>query len=902
MIVGRERELDTLGAFLRAGGDAVLALIEGEAGIGKTALWSVALDRARADGTTVLVARPTAAETASSYAALDDLVRPAIGLLPHVPEVPRHALSAALLLEPVAGPLALRAVGAGLVALLGELAPAVVAIDDLQWLDEATAAVLAFAIRRLPDGIRVLATVRTGVADEAVASLVRQLPEAGTLELALGPLDSTALRRIVEHRVGAALSPPAVARLEGAARGNPLTAIELARAEHGRGPVNATDVRRLLAGRVAALSEPGRDVLRAAAALAAPTDELIERAVEDADRGLEEALVAEVLERDGGRLRFAHPLLAAAVVERTPGPAWRALHHRLAGIVTDVEQRARHLAEAADAPDAATAAALEAAAERAAERGAPAVAADLAERAGRLTPDGDGEARQRRVLAAVDAWIAAGDGVRARWLLDGLVAALPPGHSRAQALTRLAYVGTEDGDVDSYMRLLDQALVEAGDDDALLAEINLLLSQYWHSTGVRAVMPYAEQAAIHAERCGDPALRARCLEELAFQRYALGEGVQRRRLVEAARLERHAGLASSGVSANGMLVLQLALSAHFDEARALLARELDGVRCTGNDDLAAGLHLAGTVLELRSGRLAAADDHAQRMLVISVGSGISNYESSARWARGLVDVHLGRVESAVEQLHLALDLARRAHDRVFAIDATLALGLLELSRGDAAAAAAWLVPLPAEEAALGVAEPMAFQIGADVAEALVLTGDLAGAAEAQGALERHPDRPWAAGTALRCRGLIRGAEGRHGEAIADHRAALDVLADAGQPLEIARTLLALGTAQRRAKQRGAARESLQAAIAAFTELQAVLWAERAQAELARLGGRRAADRDELTETERRIAELAAEGRANREIAAALFVTERTVESNLTRVYRKLGVRSRTELARRLPAV
>ena len=413
-------------------------------------------------------------------------------------------------------------------------------------------------------------------------------------------------------------------------------------------------------------------------------------------------------------------------------------------------------------------------------------------------------------------------------------------------------------------------------------------------------MPYTEQAAIHAERCGDPALRARCLEELAFQRYALGEGVQRGLLVEAARLERSAGLASSGTSANALLVLQLALSAHFEEARALLASELDGVRRTGNDDLAGMLHMAGTELELRSGRLAAADDHAQRMFAISVGSGISNYESAGRWARGLVDVHLGRVESAVEQLHLALDLARRAHDRVFAINAARALGLLELSRGDAAAAAAWLVPLPAEEAALDVAEPMAFQIGADLAEALVLTGDLAGAAEAQGALARHPDRPWAAGTALRCRGLIRGAEGRHEEAIADHRAALDVLADAGQPLEIARTLLALGTEQRRAKQRGAARESLRRRSPRSRDLRAVLWAERAQAEIARLGGRRAADRDELTETERRIAELAAEGRANKEIAAALFVSERTVESNLTRAYRKLGVRSRTELARRLP--
>jgi DNA-binding CsgD family transcriptional regulator len=888
VIVGRESELETVGAFLRRETPAVLALIEGEAGIGKTALWSAALD---AGGDRVLVARPSAAETASSYAALDDLVRPVIDLLPRVPEVPRRALSAALMLEPATGPLEPRSVGAGLLALLAELAPAAVAIDDLQWLDAATAAVLAFAMRRLPAGVRVLATVRTGEADEAVASLVRQLPEGGTFELSLGPLDGVALREIVERRVGATLSPPAVARLEEAARGNPLTAIELARAERG-GPLDATDVRRLLAARVAALSEPAREVVRAAAALAAPTDELV------GEVGLEEALVAEVLVRDGDRLRFAHPLLAAAVQERTPAPAWRALHRRLAGLVTDIEQRARHLAEAAEGPDSTTAAELDAAAVRAAERGAPAAAADLAERAGRLTPEGDGEARQRRQLAAADWWVAASDGVPARRLLEGLITQLPPGHSRAQALWRLAHIGTEDGALESSTQLARQALVEAGDDDALLAEINLVFSEYWHVTGIREALTHAERAAVHAERSGDAALRARSLVELAFHRYTLGEGVQRAALVEAAQLESRAGLVTSSGGANSELVFQLALSAHFDEARELLAHEFDAVRRSGNDDLASKLHFAGVVLELRSGRVAAADEHAQRMFMLTVGSGISNYETAARWARGLVDLHLGRVEMALEHLHLALDMARQSKDSPFAINVAHALGLLELSRGNAAAAVAWLKPLPAEEAALDSAEPMSLQLGGDVAEALVLTGDLVGAAEAQASLERHRDRPWAAGTALRCRGLIRGAEGRHEEAIADHRAALDVLAGAGQPLEIARTLLALGTEQRRAKQRRAARESLTAAIAAFGDLSAALWAERARTELARLGGRRAADRDELTETERRIAELAAEGRPNREIAAALFVSERTVESNLTRAYRKLGVRSRTELARR----
>ena len=897
MIVGRESELESLRAFVCAeDGDAVLALIEGEAGIGKTALWTAAAEHARAAGATVLVARPSAAETASSYAALDDLVRPVLDRLQSVPELSRRALAAALLLEPSPGPPDVRAVAHGLLELLGNLAPVVVTIDDWQWLDGASGEVLRFAVRRLPEGVRVMATVRTGVSDEAVAALVRELPDGGALELTVGPLGRDALREIVAARVGVALSPPALARLEEAARGNVLTAIELARAEHDPGRANAIDIRRLLGARVAALPERARDVLRAVAALSAATDDLVARTV--GESGLEAALVADVIERDGERLRCSHPLLAVAVQDRTPLPAWRALHRRLAEVVDDIEQRARHLAEAAEAPDAATAAALDAAAEAAVARGAPIVAADLAERAGRLTPATEPDARLRRLLAASDMLVMCGDGDRAHSMLGALIAELPAGPRRAQALYRIALIGR---DLELDAQLATQALDEAGDDDALRAEIYLVLAGCSISGGVRAIIPYADRALEHAERAGDPGVLARCLSEVAFHRYSLGHGVQRDVLAKAAVLEEVAGVSRSPMSAVPTLVLQLALNGPFDEARPLLARELEDAVRTGNADVEAGLRMAATELEVRSGRLAEADAHAQRMLDLSVTTGISNYESAGRWVRALADVHLGRVEQAREQGELALGLAHDLDDRIFVVNIERVLGLLELSLGDAAAALRRLAPLPREEAALDIGEPMIFQLHADLAEALVLTGDLDAAAAAQAQLERHPAREWAVGTALRSRGLIRSAKGRHDEAIADHHAALRVLETAGQPLEHARTLLALGAAQRRAKHRSAARRSLESALAVFETIGAALWAERARAEIARLGGRRTADRDELTESERRIAELAAAGRPNRDIAAALFVSERTVESNLTRAYRKLGVRSRTELARRLPS-
>ena len=245
----------------------------------------------------------------------------------------------------------------------------------------------------------------------------------------------------------------------------------------------------------------------------------------------------------------------------------------------------------------------------------------------------------------------------------------------------------------------------------------------------------------------------------------------------------------------------------------------------------------------------------------------------------------------------------RTHDAASDILARHVLGFLELSLGDAEAAGGWLADLPARVEAIGAREPMMFGVDPDLAEALVLAGDLAAARAVQARLDglgHELGRPWAIATALRCRGLIAAAEGRHDAAISDQEAALEVLERVGQPFERARTLLALGTAERRAKQRAAARTSLQAALALFAELGAELWAQRARAEITRLGGRRAADRDELTPTEQRVAELAADGHSNREIAAELFVSERTVEANLTRVYRKLGIRSRTQLARHMP--
>jgi hypothetical protein len=396
-IVGREAELQRLRDCVHGHTRPLVAFLEGEAGVGKTALLETIVAEAAGAGMRVLRARPTAAEAGSSFAALDDLVRPTIGGLPRLAEPQRRAMASALLLEEAATPVDPRQVGLATLSLLRTLdEPVLLAVDDWQWLDAASASVLSFVLRRLePGGAKVVATLRSGEADEAVAGLVRGLPVGQAVELTVGPLDAGALGRLVHARTGAWMPPPAIARLHEACGGNPLLALEIVRAPEAEA---TTDIRRLLARRLWVLSADSRAALRFVAALADPTLEAVEGAMDApgrSGRAVEEALAADVIVRDGHRLRFSHPLIAAVVQERTPLAEWRAIHATLAGLADHPEQRARHLAAASEGPDEAVAAALAAAADEAATRGAMMAAAELAERAAELTPASDHPLRLR---------------------------------------------------------------------------------------------------------------------------------------------------------------------------------------------------------------------------------------------------------------------------------------------------------------------------------------------------------------------------------------------------------------------------------------------------------------------------------------------------------------------------
>jgi DNA-binding CsgD family transcriptional regulator len=309
-------------------------------------------------------------------------------------------------------------------------------------------------------------------------------------------------------------------------------------------------------------------------------------------------------------------------------------------------------------------------------------------------------------------------------------------------------------------------------------------------------------------------------------------------------------------------------------------------------------------LECRAGNPRLAAGYAAEAMETVIGSGKAAVQSHVvLFNQALAAAHLGQTDIARRQAEEGIRLALVNDDPFGASWNRAVLGFLELSLGNHEQAHAALVPAVAFLDRMGAAEPGIIPCIPDDIEALISLGRLD---EAEALIEglaeqgRARDRPWALATAGRCRGLLSAARGDLEDA---HRALEQALVDherVPQPFELARTLMARGETERRAKQKRAARSFLEQALEIFDRLGARLWSERTAAALARVAGG-ASDPSALTPTEQRIADLVGEGKTNREVAGALFVSVKTVEANLTRIFHKLGIRSRAELIRTLVA-
>jgi predicted ATPase len=516
VLIGRDDALHDIREFLDPARSSprVLAL-EGEPGMGKTALWLEALATAEVAGHRVLQARLAESEAALAYLGVTDLIGPTFEeVRPSLPPPQSRALAAALLREDADQAVELRAVATAFLTALAQLAreaPVLVAVDDVQWLDPASARVLDFVARRLPDDVKLLLAARPTDAPSPPSLL--DLPDDRLHRVVLMPLSLAALRQLVESRVGISLSRPLLTRVTAASAGNPLFALEICRALVTDGgepgptdplPVSST-LQRLVGARVAALSDSAQSALLVAASLSRPTAEEIVQAVgAGGEEGLAEARDADVVLSEAGRIRFTHPLFASAVYRAASPETRQALHRRLAEVVGDADERARHLSVGVDLPAAEVAVELEAAAVRAARRGAQDTAAALFAAATRVTPPAMGDDRARRLLGQAAALNATGGFVEARSLARQALDEAAGPSVRTTALSMLGSIEWYDGAASTATQLVEDALKIAGSDRSLLGSLHAQLVRLNFSWDL-AVGVEARRGGGHASRRGrDP--------------------------------------------------------------------------------------------------------------------------------------------------------------------------------------------------------------------------------------------------------------------------------------------------------------------------------------------------------------------------------------------------------------
>jgi len=907
-VVGRGSELSRLDAFMEdvADGPAVL-LLEGESGIGKTTLWKRGVATAVDRGWRVRSTRPAESEAKLSYAGLADLLEASDDVIQALPAPQRNALEVALLRAgPEEGSSDARAVSAAVLTALREAAaagPVLIALDDVQWLDPSTASALGFAVRRLESEPIGLLLARREAGASLPLGLSRAFPEDRIARIRLEPLSVDDLGALLHARLGANLPRPTLKRLHEMSGGNPFFALEIARAEL-RGdlrptgaalPIPQTLREDLLRDRLRALPSAIRETLLYASACSRPTAGLLAAAVGSStfEGQLSKAADAGIVETDGDEVRFTHPLYGSAIYADASRDHRHRVHRQLADVAEDPEERARHLALAADGPDMEAAAALEEAAQAALARGSPISAAELSGLAERLTPPERASDVRRLSMAAADYWLLAGDHERALQLIEPVAMAAARGPERAEALRCLGRVLYS---LDEDLRAADvfaEALREQGVPTATRASIHMWRSHALRLAGdLAAAERDAEEALRLSELGEDPGVTAHALTALVTMRRDLGRDVPRDLMDRALQLE--SSIEPFFVSDRPSLVLavQLIMAGELDKARDIYVSLLDEATTRGDEDSAMGIRISLGRVELLAGNWEASHDQTEK--------GISLAPKPGNWlgAKALVEVCVGDVGAARADGEKALEVSRGGDSLLGELLALSALGFLELSLGDARVANHHLASAWQLHRSWGIGEPADFPFVGDHVEALIELGELDEAGEVLDWLEERGqalDRPWALAISARYRGLLAAADGDFQAAFASLDRALKEQERLPMPFELGRTMLVLGAIRRRAKQKRPAREALEEALAIFERLGAPQWADKARAELARIGGRRSAA-GQLTEAETRVAKLAAAGRTNREIADALFMSVRTVEGHLSHAYGKLGVRSRTELA------
>jgi DNA-binding CsgD family transcriptional regulator len=898
-IFGRVPEIAAADALLGGDRGGGALLIVGEPGIGKSTVWEDAVRRARERGVYVLSCRPAESEAKLSFAGLSDLLAPvAHEVFASLPAPQRHALDVALLRTEAVGPAPeRRVVATALLSVLRELAAdrtVLLAVDDIQWLDPPSSDALTFALRRLvKEPVGLLLSSRE---ESARSELTSALTDEGVERLVLGPLSLAVLHRIVVERLGLALPRPTLVRIAQVSGGNPFFTLEIARMirDDPRGgsvtlPV-PEDLRALVAERIAALPSSTQAALLRAAALARPDLTLVDA---HALVVAEEAGLIRV--EAASRVEFAHPLFASAVYESAPLSRRREMHAALANVVSDPEERARHLALACDGPDESVAGVVEEAARGARLRGAPDTAAALSELALRLTPVGSPLLDERR-LELADHLQLAGDFNGAARLVEELRETLASGDLRARALLMLAHVDFWRVGESGALALAEEALLVARD-PLVQARCHALIAIWAATVDVprAAAAAHAALAWLESHPDADPELLALALSARVRAGLFLGDGLD----LEAAERALAIEDGSLAAAVDRRVVFKLGQWLRYvddlDGARRRLAEAERSALEEGDESALANILINRVLVECWAGDWPLAANLAERTSEAMDQKGVVSATGDV-W-KAYVDAHLGRLD-AVREAAAGVE----PHEPIIGMLWNRCLGLAELACGETAAADRHLAEALATLDQMDFREPAVWRVDGDAIEAAIAAGDLDRAEVLVGRFEQRAERsriPWSLAVSARCRGLLLAAQGDQVGAAATLARALAEHEDSPVPFERARTLLLQGQVFRRLKQKRQAREALEGALAIFSELGAEPWAGRAREELQRVAPRRAPL--DLSPTELRIARLAASGLTNDAIAAEVFLTRKTVEANLARAYRKLGIRSRAQLARALDA-
>ena len=911
-MTSRSTEARTTSSFLASASVMPSALlIEGEPGIGKTTLWLAALEQARDRGFRVLSARAAAAESVLAYTALADLFDGVdAAAWPELPAPQRLAVDQVLLRADYGAATDQRAVAAAFLSVVQRLSddgPVLLAIDDLQWLDVSTMHVVAFAARRLSGSVGFLGSVRTEVGSGTSAGWLQMPRPDAVSRIRLHPMGIHDLHAAVSARLRKSFSRPTIGRIHEVSGGNPFYAIELARTIDERVPGVETSLPRTLAelvrARIGNLDPDVHDALLAASCMSTPTVELVSSAtISDDDRVVELLEYAEsngIIAIDGNRIQFAHPLLARGVYTEAAPRQRRTMHRRLAEIVDEPELRARHLALAATRGDDVTLRALDNAAESARQRGAPAAAAELIDLA-----IGLGGSTVHRQLQSATHHFDAGNRARAAAMLEDAIGQLAPGDLRAEALSRLAVVRLYNDGFFEGVRLLERALAEVEDNRELRVGMLIMLAYAQINanqaeTSVRTV----EQAVADAEAIGLPHLLSVALGMQVTLGFLTGNGLDEAKLARALELE-NPDVAFTPLVFRPTVQRALLLDWSGQLDRAYAEQQQIRKRCLDNGEEGEYVFIAYQVVlnAIWRGSFAEANLVAEDAMEQAKQLGGEVAMFIAHTLRAHLAAYAGQEAVAREAVAAALEIGQRIGSFRLSERAATALTFLEVSLGNYEAA------LAAAESLLSrfnPSSPSTEIINAaflpEVIEALVALGRLAEAEPLVAALERNGrrlDRPWMLAVGGRCRAMLLAALGDVDGAEAAATLAMAEHDRLSMPFERARTLLLLGQLQRRQRRKEAASASLEEAFHVFEQLRTSLWADRARAELvrAKVGPRQSG---QLTPSEQRVAELAASGMKNRDVATALFISPKTVEANLARIYRKLGIKSRAELGRHM---